>query len=121
MAQFRVKLKGKGKLAKRLKEADEETVAAVRSAVAEAAKAIRDEAQERAPRDSGALRESITITTSDGGLNARVQVGEYYGVMIEYGTKSMRAQPFLTPAAEAERKKFPNRLDAEIKRRLDLK
>ena len=61
-------------------------------------------AQERAPVDTGALKNSIEVKT--GKLHDDVFVGVEYGIYQELGTRKMRAHPFLVPALEAVRPKF---------------
>lgn len=58
-------------------------------------------AQDRAPVDTGELRDSIHVEGS--GQKAAVVVDADHGVYVEYGTSRMGAQPFLWPSLEAER------------------
>lgn len=74
----------------------------------------------KAPVDTGYLKNSIYASTAQGsdystGLpevkpandqEAIVGVGAEYGQYVEYGTVHMAAQPFLTPAVEANRQAF---------------
>ena len=54
-----------------------------------------------APVDTGALRRSITASSR--GLSGRVETPPvYYWRFIEYGTKYIKAKPFIRPAAELE-------------------
>lgn len=66
------------------------------------AEAVRDNAKRRAPVDTGALRDSIEMH-AEGDRTFVVEVGQFYGAFVEYGTSRAPAQPFLTPAFEEER------------------
>lgn len=64
---------------------------------------IRAGAANRAPVDTGALRNSITTQVSRSGTVIRGEVGPTasYGAYVENGTSRMRAQPYLRPATDA--------------------
>ena len=63
-------------------------------------------AVQRAPVDTGFLRNSITVGRPDGGalrpgdLEAQVGPEAAYGAFVEFGTTRAGAQPYMTPAAE---------------------
>lgn len=85
---------------------------------------IQAQAQVRAPVDTGFLKNSIYVVTSDsssykGGANAlpeiarpsieteaAVAVGANYGIHVEYGTVHQPPQPYFRPAVEAVRPSF---------------
>ncbi|GBD17574.1 hypothetical protein HRbin27_00056 [bacterium HR27] len=67
--------------------------------VRKAAADITASAKNRAPVDTGNLRNSITWQRA-GELTAIVNVGAEYGIYVEYGTRKMRAQPYLGPAVD---------------------
>jgi HK97 gp10 family phage protein len=69
------------------------------------AEQIARSAQDRVPRDTGALHDSIHTEDTDEGtyVVAGGDEGVFYGHMIEFGTVDSPAHPFLIPAAEAER------------------
>jgi HK97 gp10 family phage protein len=79
-------------------------------AVRETAFAIEAEAKQRAPVDTGALRASIQAGAD------HVAVGMEYGPHVEFGTVEQSAQPFLTPAVEAQREHFEQRVADAIER-----
>ena len=111
---------------------------AVREAAVEEIQAtgirIRDNARARVPVDSGDLRASIVKRRRERGLDAIVGPKLFYGLFVEFGTKAGRwrlgkrtgtsvevhqhpgtpARPFLHPAAEEERKDFPQKLARRI-------
>lgn len=64
---------------------------------------IQAQAQARAPVDTGALRSSISRSTSRAGSTVRSEIGPTvnYGRYVEEGTSRMRAQPYLRPATDA--------------------
>jgi HK97 gp10 family phage protein len=79
----------------------------------EASKVVREAAFlcqriaiQRAPVDTGFLRESITVGGVQGGqvrsglLSLQVGPEAAYGAFVEFGTTKAGAQPYMTPAAE---------------------
>lgn len=62
------------------------------------AEAVRDLAEQLAPVDTGALRESIHVEPGDRQGSYQVVAGVPYAVHVEFGTAHAPAQPFLTPA-----------------------
>ena len=58
----------------------------------EAAKLIAQRARARAPVRTGRLRSSIKA------IQERVEAQAFYAKFVEYGTRKMKAQPFLRPA-----------------------
>ena len=67
--------------------------------------AIEGRAKQAAPVDTGTLRNSIQGSII-GAHEGEVAVGAEYGIYVEYGTVHQAAQPYLTPAVEAERGPF---------------
>ena len=73
-------------------------------AVRKAALDIQAQAQQRAPVDTGALRNSIQARKDASRPFAwEVAVGAEYGANVEYGTTKQAAQPYLTPAVDIVR------------------
>lgn len=72
-------------------------------AMAKALGDIQAGAQNRAPVDTGALRNSITHEYRRSGDTLRGEVGPTvnYGGFVERGTSRMRSQPYLRPATDA--------------------
>jgi HK97 gp10 family phage protein len=81
-------------------------------AVRKAAFDIEAGAKQRAPVNTGALKNSIEATGEDGkalaagGLMAEIGPGVDYGIFVELGTHKQAAKPYLTPAAEAVKPSF---------------
>lgn len=69
------------------------------------------QAQEAAPVRTGALRASIGMEMT-GPAEATVSVGVDYGLFVELGTVKMGAQPYLTPAVEANSQPFQDAFSA---------
>jgi HK97 gp10 family phage protein len=62
---------------------------------------VEGQAKGRAPVDTGALKNSISTEFEDGGLTGIIAPHVEYAAYVEYGTKRMSAQPYMTPAAES--------------------
>ena len=69
---------------------------------------ILGEARKRAPVATGALRDNSEVVNGDGYTN--VEFRQEYAAYVELGTHKMSAQPFLTPAVEAEAKLLEDRI-----------
>jgi len=94
---------------------DRATGLLLREAVEKAAEPIVEAAKEKAPKRSGALAEGIhgEVTTSKQGqaiLDISYNKKQYYGGMVERGTKHQAAQPFLRPAIEEQAEEAENEL-----------
>lgn len=63
---------------------------------------VEGEAKDRAPYDSGRLRDSITHRVN--GDVAIVGTPVEYATYVEYGTVRMKAQPYMRPALDDNRK-----------------
>lgn len=64
---------------------------------------------------TGATRQSIRLTLSDGGMTATVEPGTYYSPYVEYGTRFMAAQPFVGPAFNAQKNLFLSDLEKLVR------
>lgn len=74
---------------------------------------ILDLAQSFVPVDTGHLKASLQkggeeniFEIMGGGLVAVIGTSVLYAVFVEFGTRRMSAQPYLTPAVEAVREEF---------------
>ena len=74
---------------------------AVTVTIAEAAEIIETDAKRRAPVRSGELRDSIGSNIRADGLQAAIGSGASHAPFVEFGTKTMPAQPWLYPAYRA--------------------
>ena len=66
---------------------------------------IEAKAKALAPVDTGLLRNSVQ-TKIDGPLKATVGTNIEYAPYQEFGTRHQRGKPFLTPAADEQKKEF---------------
>lgn len=71
--------------------------------------------QQNAPVDTGALKQSIGLEITDGGLTATVEPKVEYASYQEYGTRFMEAQPFVGPAFNEQKEKFKRDIDKLMK------
>lgn len=103
----------------RLPQIEKQLAPAVNKALGEAAERIAAQAKANAPVRTGALKNSIEA--KPGVFRVRERPAQGYGIYAawywffqEFGTVNQAAQPFMVPAAEAERLK----LLADVKRAL---
>lgn len=75
----------------------EQTSAVVRKASFD----VEAHAKNRVPVDTGALKNSISTEFEDRGLTGIIAPHTEYATFVEFGTRRMSAQPYMTPAAEA--------------------
>lgn len=88
----------------------------VRNQVRKSANAIRKGAQMRVPVDSGKLKKSIRSSFSSDGFTAEIAPRlRYRAHFVEFGTVDQPAQPYMTPAWEAERQNYINGIKKAIK------
>lgn len=64
---------------------------------------------------TGTTKRSIGLEVSDGGLTSTVEPGTEYSPYLEYGTRFMEAQPFVSPAFNTQKEKFKNDMDKLVK------
>lgn len=110
-----IELKGFDSLLSRAKLLVPRVRAGAQEAVAEIALLIETEAKLLAPVDTGRLRASIHTELSPDKLKAMVLDGVTYGVFLEFGTRYIKARPFLFPAYEKYRGTFVALLKAKTK------
>lgn len=67
---------------------------------------VEAQAKNRAPVDTGALKNSISTEFEDNGLTGIIAPHVEYATFVEFGTRRMSAQPYMTPAAEAVKPAF---------------
>lgn len=96
---------GLGKLDAALARKAKELQAAAKEAVGQEVENIADDARRTAPRKTGELRSSIR--SDHGGLKGTVKATARYATFVEHGTYKDPAQPFMHPAAERARRRFP--------------
>jgi HK97 gp10 family phage protein len=87
--------------------------AASTTAVAEEVGKVRDDAVLLAPRKTGALEAGIRGEAA--GLTGAVTSSARHSTFVEHGTYKDKAQPFMRPASEAARHRFPSRAAAILR------
>ncbi len=129
----RVTLSGAGRLAARLDRLADQVHWAVQAAVEEGAQDLRREARDllnlagrgeaSAPfesprRQTGALRDSLTVALAPDRLSARVGTDLDSGAHLEFGTQEIAPRPRLAPAAENARPRIQARIEAAVNQAL---
>lgn len=99
-----IKIEGIAELDKKLARSIKKQ--AVRSIVKKNGAALQKKAQKNAPVDTGTLERSIGLEIKDDGMTAVVEPTAEYAAYVEYGTRFMKAQPYLKPAFEEQQRKF---------------
>lgn len=90
-----------------------ELVAAATEVVGQEVEAIRADAEEHAPRLSGDLQEHVVAEHA--GTKGVIRSTSRHALFVEHGTYKDAAQPYMRPAAERARKRFPARAAAIIR------
>ena len=67
---------------------------------------VRGEAQVRCPVDTGNLKNSIDYKVLEAQKKVVIGTNVEYAIYVEKGTRKMRAQPYLTPALEENKKRI---------------
>lgn len=112
MATERIRIEGIPQLQAALTVAAAVARAASESAVASEVKSVSADARGGAPVQTGELRSGVTGSAS--GLSGEVRSPVRHSGFVEFGTGKMAAQPFMAPAAEASRRRFPGIAAARI-------
>jgi len=77
------------------------------------ARMVQHEIRERAPEDTGFMKEN-TFVKAVGGKKPRMEVrSPYYALFVEKGTVNMDAQPFITPVIKGMRRDIISRIAKE--------
>jgi HK97 gp10 family phage protein len=108
-AKVNIKIEGAEDVLRAFDRFDKASRENLRSAVKKNANALRKAIQNRAPVDTGNLRDSIAAKYDKDGLGADVGPTRPKGShahLLEFGTVKMAARPFITPSAEEQRPKY---------------
>lgn len=103
--KIKFEFKGVEKTVANMKKLSPELKRKISQQVAKSALNIQKGAKERCPVDTGALRNSITVDFY-GQMSAEIAPHMPYAPYVEFGTRKMKAQPYLFPAFEEERPKY---------------
>jgi HK97 gp10 family phage protein len=95
---IQISVQGIDEFALALERFDEATKQWVRGWLAEWAEKVRAQAEKNAPSRTGYLRSSIYAQVQD--WVAQIGVEASYAYFVEFGTRYMRAQPYLYPALQ---------------------
>lgn len=93
-----VYLEGSYELAEYLGKYKDTVIEGTRKAVKQYGSLLQMRAMYGAPVDTGTLKRSVSLKIEDKGLTAVITPTAHYAPYVEYGTRFMRAQPFLVPA-----------------------
>lgn len=107
-------VKGLKELIRTLEQVPKELEEDVEGVLQAVSQTIEVDAKRKAPIDTGKLRQSIKSERVDNKtyrIRANATGLAPYAPFIEFGTRFMRAQPFLFPAFFSGRKRFINALD----------
>ncbi|ROO51463.1 HK97 gp10 family phage protein [Micromonospora sp. Llam0] len=105
-----VQVAGMDLLGRRLDRMPAAVQEGARRAVAAETRETADDMREGAPRDTGALAESVQEEIDAGGLTGRAVATARHATFVEHGTEDTPEQPFAQPAAERARRRFPARV-----------
>lgn len=108
-----IKLKGTKKLKVKLSKCTD--MGPVKQVVRYHTAKLQQKAIQNAPRRTGALKQSIMLEISDGGLTGTVEAKMDYAPYVEWGTRFMPAQPFMEPAFDEQAPQFKSDLDRLMK------
>jgi HK97 gp10 family phage protein len=81
----------------------------------EVADDIAQDAKQRAPVNTGSLREAIHVEKDDGYMVIAGDDDVFYGHFVEFGTTETGARPFLLPALEGKRFSAAARVAAKLR------
>ena len=109
-----IKIEGLDKLQKHLKK--QCTLDDVRNVVKMNGAELQNKAKRMAPVDTGTLKRSIGLEITEAGMTAEVEATAEYAPYVEYGTRFMKAQPYIRPSLEEQKKSFENDLSKLLKK-----
>lgn len=117
---IRIKIRNARAVRRALDDLAGQGKAAAKATLLDWSKGTQKDAREFAPKDTGALERSITARTNAGTLTASVRTNLHYAQFVEFGTSSMKAQPFMYPAVGPNNRKVKGWLTAHIREELGL-
>lgn len=124
MAKADFQLVGAEDLVRNLEAVSTNVTKDLAKAVKAGGKVVRDEAKARAPVDTGALRDKMTMRLVEKDRSqVEVKVGphkdQYYGYFLEHGTSKMSPKPFLRPALDENKDKVEKAMANELKKAIE--
>lgn len=103
------KVKGIDRMTRQLALKGKQATVATERELQRSSLRIERMAKVKAPVDTGALKNTI-FQAKAGSLTYKVTAPQHYAIYVEKGTRKMAAQPFLSPAIDAERPKLISNL-----------
>lgn len=76
---------------------------------------LQSNAQRKASVDTGFMKRSIMLTMEDGGMTARITSTAEYSAYVNYGTRFMSANPFMTNSFNVQKPIFLSDLSKVLK------
>lgn len=110
----RVKIEGLDELERKINKITEDSRKNIVHALDIAGLLVLRSAQQKCPVDTGNLRASLTKEVSDRELYAVVGTKVHYAPYVEYGTRKMRAKPYLKPAFYENEKDIKQRISQAV-------
>jgi len=114
----KVKIKGLDQLEKKLRALPEVIDRAARRTIHEETNEAAQDLRRGAPVLSGDLRRSIQAEIAKKGLAGIAAVTAKHATYVIHGTSKQDANDFVTPVIARVRRRFPDRLVAEVKAEL---
>lgn len=105
-----IKLEGMEKLIRRIDKLKDKTK--VQQVVRNNSMEFERKAKEKAPVDTGFLKRGIQVKV--GNLEGRITSTANYSGYLEYGTRYMRAQPFMRPTYNEIKNQFKEQLKKAV-------
>lgn len=101
-----VKVEGIQELAKALSDKPKKVDKGIKLIVSKYGADLEVCMSDKAPVDTGYLMGSVTLSIKKGGYTAEVEPTAQYASYVEYGTRRMKAQPFVKPSYELIKPRF---------------
>ena len=120
-----LELEGMDKLLAEIDKMGREGARIENKALKEAGETVKESIQNETPVRSGTLKESIKVSgikTKDGMKVVEIGPGKdgWYGKFLEFGTKKLKANPFMSRGYEKSKGQVENKIVEEIKKGLGL-
>lgn len=121
MIGISVKVEGQKEVIDAIRRAQALIGDGIQKAITAACVEVEKEAKHLVAVDTGRLKQSVThevALTAKRTWSGRVGTNVHYGPHVEFGTRRMRAQPWLRPAFENKRKLILSIIEQAVKEQL---
>lgn len=112
--RFTVQVDGLDKLKAQLDKLPAAVIAGAQRATHDEVEETADDMRRNAPVRTGELRDGIQAEHDEDGLGGNAVSTARHSTFVEHGTSSTPEQPFVLPAAEASRQRYPDRMRREV-------